>query len=96
VILSIGLKSMVSITFVTVAFGCVIGLVVVASWLIRQIHPRTLIGGMVSGFSGTLLLAIIEPVIETLVLKAILFTFLGFFVRSLLNLLSRKRKREYS
>lgn len=96
VILSIWLQSMVSITFVAVAFGCVIGLVVVASWLIRQIHPRTLIGGMVSGFSGTLLLAIIEPISETLVLKALLFTFLGFFAGSLLNWLSRKRKREYS
>lgn len=40
-ILSIRLQSMVSITFISVAFGCIIGLVVVASWLIRHIHPTS-------------------------------------------------------
>jgi len=39
---------------------------------------------------GTLFLVIIEPVNETLVLKAIIFTILGFFAGSLLHWLSEK------
>jgi hypothetical protein len=39
---------------------------------------------------------IYPPATKPLVLKAILFTFLGFFAGSLLNWLSCKRKREYS
>jgi Na+/proline symporter len=83
--LSILLQSMVSITFLMGAFGSIIGLVGVASWLIDQIHPRTLICGMVTGFSGTFLLAAIEPVTETLVLNAIIFTIVGFLAGSMLN-----------
>ncbi|MCK6623370.1 MAG: hypothetical protein HUU32_21285 [Calditrichaceae bacterium] len=90
-ILSTRLQNMVSITFLMVAFGSIVGLIALASWRVGNIHPRILIGGMVSGFFGTLLLAIIEPVSETLVLKAMLFTFLGFFAGISLHWFTKKK-----
>jgi Na+/proline symporter len=76
-VLAIGLRDMVSATYIAVAFGCVIGTVVLVSWLFAEARPAALAGAIVAGFAGTLVMIVVGPVKEYLIVEAIGFTILG-------------------
>ena len=90
-LLSVLLRSMVALTFITLAFGSVIALTTIASWRIRKIKNGTLITGMVTGFLSTLFLISIGPVTELLVLKSVTSTIAGFLAGSLISFFVRKQ-----
>jgi sodium/pantothenate symporter len=92
ILLSSRLQSLVSAIFVIGAFGSIISLVGITSWLVKKINSFILIMGMIIGFFGTLLIIFIEPVNATLILKSIALTFTGFIGGSLFNFLIQKRK----
>ena len=90
-VLSFLLRSLVALTFITLAFGSVIALSSIASWRIQKIKNGTLITGMVTGFLSALLLIYVGPITELLVLKSAAFTIAGFGVGSLISLFVRKQ-----
>lgn len=92
ILLSQLLQSLVSAIFIISAFGSIISLVGITSWLIQKITSLALIMGMIIGFFGTLLFIFIEPVSASLILKSIVLTFSGFIGGSLYNFLFQKRK----
>ena len=91
-LLSYWLQSLVSAIFIISAFGSIIALVAITSWLIKCSNSYVLNMAMIIGFLGTLLIIVTGPVNELLVLKSITITFAGFLAGGLLNFIFRKRK----
>lgn len=78
--LSFRFRSVVAITFYALAFGSIIAVSGMVSWLIRPIQREMIISGIIAGVIGTLFSIIMVASSERLVLRSIGFTIAGLAV----------------
>lgn len=90
-VIALAVKSLINTAFIFSGFAGVIGITGMVSWLIKRVRGNTLIFGMVFGYLGTLIYILIFSATETLVLKSIIFTILGFFVGGVFNKLKMSK-----
>ncbi len=92
-ILSIWLQNIVAATYIGVAFGCVMSMIVLVSWWHKKVRPIALVGGIVLGFLGTFIRILTGAIGESLILEAVAFTCLGVFLGNVISLFSDARSK---
>ncbi len=86
---SLILKSIIGAVFVFSGFAGILAIVVIASWLFKNIKGRTLLLGLIIGYVGSMTYLLIRPPTEAVIIVAIGFTLLGLSVGSTLNLVKK-------